>query len=487
MKKLNLNDYGFISVINPSTKLSERYAILANGDIHYKLIIKKLGDLELEEQAYTFRKSFNSIKLLATTLYNSWIAQNANTTQTMSQAETIVMNDLTALVRGKSIYRMNSKTNKSSVKINYDELGEDYYLEFHEDTIKQFTPEVEENKFIQSFYEQIENGDILLYYLNEFRHVRPIPTIILAGTGGGGKSTPINHFTSYKRNWCSNFFKDKFTGDLGETSLIVEEESSSDSSGTLTLNYWKKLQTDKLHALRRMKTDQFMAAGQVTILVSANKTTDTSHFLQLLNRKGEDINSILRRCSTFSVTDQNAQYLLQPHPFQTGEVMGQYMNEVNKGETTTALDRHLNYLESIKYFDAPRFKRTTPLYLLCHSPNVDICTRLSNVSANFLEALASVFAKQDKITIDMPEKKDIFEFETKEERCPSKLVFALWELASNKKPSQSNIRKHFQDLTDNCFKFYRSTGINRVKLTDREKFNLICKEHFKGVEEEGDK
>ena len=95
--------------------------------------------------------------------------------------------------------------------------------------------------FPDDFYAQLENGDCLLHYLNEFRHNRPLPAILTAGYGGSGKSTVLKHYTTYKQPCKTYFSGDLSVGNFGKTSLILCEEAEKDSCKTLSLNKVKDM------------------------------------------------------------------------------------------------------------------------------------------------------------------------------------------------------------------------------------------------------
>jgi hypothetical protein len=261
-------------------------------------------------------------------------------------------------------------------------------LNEHRDTIIKYDETaIVEDKIIQAFYDQLENGDYLLYYLNEFRHNRKIPVVLTSGYGGAGKSTVLKHFTVYKQP-CKDYFKgDTSTSNFGYTSLILCEEADVVNAPNLTLNRVKDTITTKYHTVRELYKDGRLVIGDVTILFSANSNA-LSLIMQLYNHKGEDVESIRRRTSTFNFTDANWSYLQR-----TGH--NRYLNveaiqsPLPDGRRSCPIDAHLNYLESIHYFG--KFQRGTKEFVLIHSPNVDLCSRLSQRSGAILEILRDVF------------------------------------------------------------------------------------------------
>jgi hypothetical protein len=395
-----LKNMAFVNIIDTKNKQLDKYAILSDGNIYFNVKIKNLDTLKLLEKSMVFNVSSAmleyNINIIIQTSKSGGNINGISHTDAMN----IVFRDLSINVTGNTIYQLNSTEKMPRTKAVKNINSGQFDIVFENDVVVHCPPMSERNELIESVYSQIENGDYILYYINEFRHCHKIPILVFVGPGGAGKtSAGVNPFISYKPagKVCKSFFAgDNSTGELGNTSLIVEEESDMKKSPNLTLNMLKDSTTTNYHNIRRLYADSISARGFLTFLFSCNDN-HRSHILSLLNAKGEDAVSIKRRTSTFYFDSRLANYLNQPMDSNIpdgksrGRVFSDYLNIDTHGDGSSPFDRHLNYLESIGFFNNNKFKKLEYNLLTVHSPKINICESLSNDMGVLLEELYDYF------------------------------------------------------------------------------------------------
>lgn len=379
-----------------------------------------------------------------------------------------IVNDHLVAITSPPTFRLNCTEMKPSSRLKPNLQTGELNIVHYKDVIVKYDPSVIiEDKTIQAFYDQLENGDYLLYYLNEFRHNQKLPALLLAGDGGSGKSTVLKSYTAYKVP-CTTFFKrDSNTGNFGDTSLVLCEEADKSSCGNLTLNLVKDAITTERHNIRKLYCDNTQVVGNITILFSANNNKH-SLVLNLYNQKGEDAVSVKRRTSTFNFTDTNALYM-------TTNGCGKYLNEkilecpLADGRRSTLIDAHLNYLESIHYFDNPKFIKGELLLVVVHSPNVVVCTRLSIRSGVILERLYS--ASKD------------YPVGSKIKCVRSGDVLAAFSYERGKIPSRKGIMNDLEDICPGCFHVGHSNTDHVLTLIDKDKLSKMYFDHMGKIED----
>ena len=392
MIKSELQGKAFICTVDVKTKQLVRYAILADQTIYFTVKINSLETMKALERSMSFNVSTSIISQNIDQIIQL-SKSNGGAGILYTDAQKTVFNDLTINVLGNTYFQMNSISKLPQTRIEKNDNTGQYDLIFEHDVTIQCPKLFERNELIETVYGMIENGDYILYYLNEFRHGHKIPILVHVGPGGAGKTNAgINPFVNYKYpgKVCKNYFGgDNSTGELGNTSLIVEEESDKKKSPNLSLNTLKDATTTDDHYIRRLYFDGVTARGFLTFLFSCNDNT-RSYILNLLNAKGEDVISIRRRTSTFYFDKSLGDYL-QLRDATTKKTFGQLFSEYIKidiyGSGSSNMDRHLNYLERVGFFNAPKFNETSYNMLTVHSPRVNVCESLSNDMAVLLEEL----------------------------------------------------------------------------------------------------
>ena len=469
-----LKEKAFVNIIDTKTKQLDRYAILADGTIYYNVKIKTMDTLKLLEKSMAFNISTATLDTNVATILQASKSTGGQGIST-ADATKIIFNDLSVNVTGNTVFQMNSKAKLPATRIEKNDNTGQYDLIFENDVTIQCPNIIERNELIETVYSKIENGDYILYYLNEFRRCRKIPILVFVGPGGTGKTNAgVNPFISYKPagKVCKKYFGgDNSTGELGNTSLIVEEESDKYKSPTLTLNTLKDSTTSNEHFVRRLFFDGVSARGFLTFIFSCNDN-NKSLILNLLNAKGEDVISIRRRTSTFYFDKSLGEYLqLRDASGKTyGQLFSEYIKVDVYGSGSSNMDRHLNYLESINFFDNPKFKATSYNMLTVHSPKVNVCESLSNDMAVLLEELYAQFilGKKDK---------HILRYEREETVKPSRIMdghsFSEWRMnpleqaimtITKSKPAKQSLLYNLNVVAKDAFTITRSNSNYVINL-----------------------
>lgn len=473
------SNYLFISVANKKSKKIEWYPLLEDGTVLLSAKVDNYEEYLRVAVSYSLQSRDHLKRYMDIRKAEYRDNPNECPKNNVLYAEFVGTHLIPVL--GGERYLLNCKSNVASAKVVKDIRTGQYAIERSNDITYKFNRRSVESKLLTEFYGQIENGDYLLYYLNEFRNIRQIPVLILSGYGGSGKSTIINHFSSYKQHTCKSYFEEKYTGDFGNTSLIVQEEAEKESNcPKLSLNALKELSTNNIHRLRLMHSDPTTANGFVTILLSCNDN-HKSLIMQMLNSKGEDVYSIKRRMSTFYFTEANKNWIKQNAP-GTDIDRGHLVNEADdlQPDCTTDLDAHLNWLEDQGFFNSKKFtEKTTPLFVLVHSPRINICDRLSDNDALLLEELFNEFVtklKGDTYKLSFVKETPTFNGNsrvTPEYRPIERAFFQI----GNKIPGETKVRKQIEYVCPETFQVWRSNNAIRIGLLNPRALRDIYRKH----------
>jgi hypothetical protein len=190
---------------------------------------------------------------------------------TRAEAYTALRREKTySLINQPRMY-LNCTQLRPTQKMTLDVRSDTWFLDYYDDiTIRYDNTVRARSQLLEDFFSQIENGDYILYYLNEFRNIRKIPILCFAGTGGSGKTMVAQMFCSYKEDVCTSFFAEKYTGVFGKTSLVFTDEADESSCERLNLNVVKRMQTSTEHDIRIMHTDPTKAYGFPTFVFCSN-------------------------------------------------------------------------------------------------------------------------------------------------------------------------------------------------------------------------
>jgi hypothetical protein len=394
--RINDKDVYFVGCVKPDRDTISWYPIGTDDTVFTGATCDSLEELEKIAPCFSLGMSLSTMRANINCVIKQRRAAGVTDDYALKRNNIyreVVTEHLVFIESPPTVY-LNCDSMKPCVKVGIDPLTDQVVLNKYEDIIIKYDPTViREDPIIRDFYAQLENGDCLLHYLNEFRHNRPLPAILTAGYGGSGKSTVLKHYTTYKQPCKTYFSGDLSVGNFGKTSLILCEEAEKDSCKTLSLNKVKDMVTTEWHNVRTLYKDGFTAHGSVTLLFSANDRGE-SLVLRLYNHKGDDAKSIRRRTSTFHFNEANTEYLNKTQH-------GKYLNTTAierplSGKRSTPIDAHLNYLESIGFFNNPRFEKTGDnKFLLIYSPHVSLGGKLYARSAKILEHLYEAFSGTD--------------------------------------------------------------------------------------------
>lgn len=465
---INGKEICFVAMVDTKSKAVAWYPLTADGNVLSDITCDTLSELESAGDMETLALDAKTMKAMIAEVIQQRVAAGVQKGDPSLKYDAIyrdVVREHLIPVKAAPVYYLNNDSMLPATKIGTDpRTGYTVLNEYKDTIIKYDETAIVEDKIIQAFYDQLENGDYLLYYLNEFRHNRKIPVVLTSGYGGAGKSTVLKHYTVYKQP-CKDYFKgDTSTSNFGETSLILCEEADAANAPNLTLNRVKEAITSKYHSVRKLYKDGNLVVGDVTILFSANSNA-LSLIMQLYNHKGEDIESIRRRTSTFNFTKENWSYLQR-----TGH--NRYLNveaiqsPLPDGRRSCPIDAHLNYLKSIHYFD--KFQRGAKEFILKHSPNVDLCSRLSQRSGAILEILRHEFKNSndgDKYVMTQT----------------SDLMRAFKSDKPNASIGEKKASNDLEDICPECFSVIRSNSELVIILNDKKKLVATYDAHIKNT------